>query len=177
MATIRVDIKEAGALFRRMGERLPGTIEKGVRSFVARAKPMMVQATDQAVPANPRGVGRGAVNTGNYRRRWKAEVLRGERLPGAVVANDTPYAGVIEYGRRAGARMPPVDALARWAQRKLGMPYKKAKGIAFAIAKSIKRRGLKPRYVLTRRLQQRKLENAFREEVMRALIVALTPRA
>lgn len=173
MATIKVDIGQAAELFKKLGrERVPRAVERGVRSFLARAKPMMVLAGDQARPANPRGIGTGAFNTGNYRRSWQTEMGREDGLPTAIIRNAAPYAGVIEYGRRAGAKAPPISVIEPWVRRKLGVPFKKARSVAFLIARSIKRRGLKPRYVLTSRTQQFKLEKAFREEVVRSLIDA-----
>jgi len=54
------------------------------------------------------------------------------------------YAENIEYGRMPGS-MPPVDSLITWVKRKLGITNsKEARGIAWAIAKSIKKRGIDP---------------------------------
>lgn len=49
------------------------------------------------------------------------------------------YGYVQEYGRRAGSRMPPVNALKRWAIAKTG-----DEDMAFPIARSIARKGTKP---------------------------------
>ncbi len=54
-----------------------------------------------------------------------------------------PYAEAVEYGRSPGT-MPPVDALVKWVERKLGVNPKEAKSVAFAIAKNIKERGILP---------------------------------
>lgn len=170
MPTIRVDIGRASALLEALANRAPRALERGVKSFLLRAKPIMVEATNTARPANPARKGTGAFNTGNYRQRWKATLTRTEGLPGALISNDTPYAGVIEYGRRAGARAPPVKVLEPWVRRKLGIPYKQARSVAYLISRAIKRRGLRPRYVLTSRATSFKLERAFKEEVTRALI-------
>lgn len=173
MATRSIDIGQASGLLKQLGADLRNkALGRGVRSFAARAKPLMVLATDKARSANPKGLGVGAVDTANYRRRWKTEVTTSNGLPAALIVNDAPYAGVIEYGRRAGQRAPPSRVLEPWVRRKLGVPAKAAPGVAFLIARSIKRRGLKPRYVLTARSQTNKLEKAFKEEILREMIAA-----
>jgi hypothetical protein len=54
------------------------------------------------------------------------------------------YGASVEFGRRAGARMPPVDALMGWVGR-----HPRGRGTrrqqAFALARSIQRRGIRPR--------------------------------
>ena len=66
---------------------------------------------------------------------------------------------VMEHGRRPGARRPPIDAIERWVHRKgladgfskQGRRRKKKgqanreRGIAFAIARSIAKKGIKAR--------------------------------
>jgi hypothetical protein len=55
----------------------------------------------------------------------------------------TPYAPVIEYGRKPGT-MPPVDAIKLWVVRKLGISGKEADSAAWGIAKNIAKRGFSP---------------------------------
>ena len=56
------------------------------------------------------------------------------------------YGANVEFGRRAGAKMPPVDALLGWVVRHgLARSPKQARGVAFAIARKIARRGIPPR--------------------------------
>lgn len=169
MATIEVDLKAAGALFRRMGDRVPGIVRRGLLSAALQAQTILVRATDTAPPASANG-SRGAFNYGDYRRAWKARPDTRAGSQGLLVSNDRPYAGVIEYGRRAGARRPPSEPIARWAQRKLGLPYARAKGIAFVIAKRIGERGLRPRRVLTSRTTTSLLIEAMRRDVLRELL-------
>ncbi len=64
--------------------------------------------------------------------------------------SDLVYAPVMEFGRRAGARQPPVDALLSWVTQKLGVPSGKARGVAFVIARSIARKGIKGRGFMKR---------------------------
>ncbi len=53
------------------------------------------------------------------------------------------YAEPVHFGRNPGS-MPPPHALEKWVQRKLGVPAKQAKTVAFKIALSIKKRGVMP---------------------------------
>lgn len=54
-----------------------------------------------------------------------------------------PHAEAVEFGRSPGI-MPPPSALEKWCERKLGVNPKEAKSVAFAIALSIKERGIEP---------------------------------
>jgi hypothetical protein len=78
----------------------------------------------------------GVMDRGHYKLGFKARATRN----GAELRNDAPHAAVIEYGRRPGSRMPPVEAIRGWARRK-GLP----KGVAFLIARSIARKGIPPK--------------------------------
>lgn len=54
------------------------------------------------------------------------------------------YAESVEFGRNPGS-MPPVDPLVKWVRRKLGVRnLQEAQSIAWAISKSIKKRGIAP---------------------------------
>ena len=69
-------------------------------------------------------------------------ITGGGTLFGQVIS-PLPYAIVqMETGRRAGAPFPPLDAIALWAQRKLGLPEAQAKRAAYPIARAIAQRGL-----------------------------------
>lgn len=172
MAIIQVELRDAADLFRAMGSRAPAAIHRGLLSAAMQAKPIMVRQTDTAPPASRRG-SRGAVNTGNYRQAWKAAPDSKGGSQGLLVANTSPYAGVIEYGRRRGAKAPPLEPIARWAQRKLGLPYKRARGIAFVIARRISQRGLLARRVLTSRTTTDLLLTAVKRNVLREIIRTL----
>jgi hypothetical protein len=68
----------------------------------------------------------------------KAIVSKTSRMRGEVgIAEEAEkYGYVREYGRRPGSRMPPPNALKKWARIKLG-----DEGLAFPVAKSIARKG------------------------------------
>lgn len=89
------------------------------------------------VEKTPRGVGGGAGLAGSIH----GEVAgRGNPVTGKW---GTPLAHgeVVEKGRTAGKRMPPVEPIARWAQRKLGVPADEARSVGFVIARSIAEHG------------------------------------
>ena len=51
------------------------------------------------------------VDRGTYRRSFRV----GKTPDGALVYNPLPYAAVIEFGRRAGSRPPPIDTIIEYA--------------------------------------------------------------
>lgn len=159
---VRLTVKQFAAHLSRLGAGFQPAVVHALQSGALRAVPLLQQATAQAPPASDRG-SVGAVNTGFYRTAWSAR----SRPDGAVIANAAPYAGVIEYGRRAGAKTPPAEAIARWAQRKLGLSEEEARAAAFPIARAIARRGLRERRVLRSVLPD--LPGILKEEIERAL--------
>ena len=78
------------------------------------------------------------------------------------------YPVVIEFGRRPGAKMPPPSALERWVHLVLGVPDNKAASVAFNVARSIARKGIKGR-----RFMQRGYE-ASKSIIMQYFAAALT---
>lgn len=140
---IKISLDAYARYLGRIAGELPTAARRGLLSAAYRTQAKAQDATRQAPPASHRG-SPGAVSTGNYLRSWK--VAPTER--GAVLRNWAPYAGIIERGRRAGAPMPPPQALARWAQLKLGLSRKEAESAGWAMAREIARRGLRPRRVL-----------------------------
>ena len=130
--------------------------------------PRLVQQSVDAVrPHKP-------VSTGVYRAGWRVEKL----VDGAALMNGVLYAGIIEHGRRPGKGVSKEgqEAIARWVhlhgmdqwddnqgmRRKLKRTKRdraskrllkdkqesRARGIAFLIARAIKRRGLPAKNVL-----------------------------
>ena len=85
-----------------------------IRKTVKLAGPRAVQAEIEAIS------GRRPVDRGTYRRSFRFEDITG----GAVAYNFSPYASIIERGRRPGGKMPPVDLIAEWVRRKrIGVQY------------------------------------------------------
>jgi hypothetical protein len=64
-----------------------------------------------------------------------------------VVGPSVRYGAPVEFGRRAGARMPPVNALIGWVQRHFHAPRERVAAAtlqreAFGLARAISRRGI-----------------------------------
>ena len=80
------------------------------------------------------------VNTGTLRQSIQP-VIRGQ-APSFVGEVGSPliYGWPVERGRRPG-KMPPVDAIELWVNRKLGLQGNEAKSVAFLVARAIGRRG------------------------------------
>ena len=164
MATERVfaDAKQWAAFQRRLGKAFTPAALKGIRAGGLRCIPLLHRSTETAPPASTGG-GTGAVDTGDYKRRWRTSPLPN----GVEVFNDAPEAGVIELGRRPGSRPPPSSVLQPWVRRKLGLSDAQAKGVAFVVARAIGRRGLRARRVMARALP------AMRKAVMAEVKLAL----
>ena len=68
-----------------------------------------------------------------------------------IVGSNAPHAAVTEYGRTAGAKMPPPNALRGWARRHRmldGLNDKEIESILFVIARAIKDNPHAPRPAL-----------------------------
>jgi hypothetical protein len=136
---VKIDMKQFVEQTRRMTEELMPTAIEGAYLAALRGVGIMQRRTREAPPANPAGKGSGgAVNTGDFLRRWKAEQLS----DGARTYNESPYGPVIEHGRRAPKKPPPKEVIVRWIQRRLGKTEDEARSIAFVVARAIGKRGL-----------------------------------
>lgn len=80
---------------------------------------------------------------------------------------DEEYPAVMEFGRRPGAKMPPVDALVRWVHLKIRPGEEYERGVAFAIACKIGREGIKGK-----RFMRKGFEKA-KERVIKFFVAAL----
>lgn len=112
------------------------------RAMLATANRVVGVILTEVIPGlNPQ-----PVDKGMYRAGWRAKKVTG----GAEVYNNTPHAPIIEYGARAenikvGKAM--IDALTKWVIRK-GIVGKgkgakdQARSVAFAIANSMKKKGI-----------------------------------
>lgn len=139
MVTLRMNIRQLPGWLKKLHRQYPIAVRTGLRAAASKSQQYITSTgIEQAQPYPP-------VDRGMYRRAWKVQ-----RTPeGAKLYNSMPYAAIIEYGRRPGGRLPPVDILAEWVRRKLGVKNKKeAQGIAWAIARKIASKGTAPRYVL-----------------------------
>lgn len=143
--TLRIDIHQAPAWVAQLSKEMRAGARKGLYSAALRTQQLIVGEIIPQTKPMP-------VDTGAYKAAWR--VSRTE--DGASLENTLPYAPVIEYGARAqnikiGRAM--IDALAAWVRRKgIGGSGKgrnrkpasegDARSIAWAIAMSMKRRGI-----------------------------------
>jgi hypothetical protein len=103
----RISIGALAAHVRELPEKRRQAAIQAIRNAVKmRGEPMIQTAIDAVRPHPP-------VNTGDYRRRWRAI-----NIPdGARLQNSSAIAGVIEHGRRPGKGVSRegIEALMRWA--------------------------------------------------------------
>lgn len=121
--------------FERWLQRFPADVApavlEGLQEAGLQASALVVEQID-AMGLTDTGGLRQSVNTRN--------------IPdGIEIRVDAPYAAVVEYGRRPGARMPPIEPIRLWAVRKLGMDPDDAAEAAFGIALSIAIAGTEPK--------------------------------
>lgn len=134
--TFRVLAKDLGKMERKLLREYPIEIQKSLKS----AGGLIVRLLKE------RTVALGVWDRGKMYRGWRSKA-EPKKL---AVFNTEPHAVYVEHGRRAGARMPPVTPILMWVYRHLGVADpKQARSIAFAIAKSIARRGIAARPILT----------------------------
>lgn len=134
----------------QMRKAAKGAAQRGV-SFIVRV------AIPNAQPHAP-------FDRGLYSNSWKdTPIPKGHRL-----YSDSPYAGIIEWGRRPGA-WPPIQPIREWVYRKMRHGSTRGKGaktwtrkntakggsqeselnsIAFLIARHIKEHGIPPKHIL-----------------------------
>lgn len=138
--TERITINQAPAWAKRLEGKMHDAALKGVRSAGQR----LVAHVQEVVDAEPRK----PVDKAIYRGAWRAKQVPN----GSLVYNDAPHASIVEDGVRAenvkvGRKM--IDALADWVDRhgmvrdvgKAGRAAA-ARSVAFAIANSMKVRGI-----------------------------------
>lgn len=116
--------------------------------------------------------------TGNLIKSVRGEVVVEGDVYSAVL-NVADYYKYVEWGRKAGGKMPPISAILKWVQVKPVIPRPDTlsrrvptqKQLAWAIAKSIQRNGIPPTYSLrdtndvTFRAFESKLKQALTEDL------------
>lgn len=88
----------------------------------------------------------GLVDLGAYKAGFKVS----KRTTGPQLLNDTPYAAVIEHGRRPMRPGPPIGPIRAWARRKLSLSGPDLERAAWAIQRAIHRRGTPPHKIMFR---------------------------
>ena len=88
----------------------------------------------------------GSVVTGNLRASGKVQKVDDKTLDVGFFSldSDKGYASYVEYGRKPG-KMPPPNILEAWAYKKFRLSHKEARSMAWALARSIAKKGTKAR--------------------------------
>jgi hypothetical protein len=151
---------------------------KAMRIAAERVRGMYVGRVDRAK----------LVDTGRLKSSFIVEPLAN----GALLANAAPYFDVMDQGRRAGGKLPPLEPILQWVLRKRLLKtrtgtgrtrasvnrsaklLKEAKGLAFVIRRSIARKGIAPREITTRPNTASKIAAAINDAVNEAMR-AVTP--
>lgn len=127
-------------LLRKM-DRLPAEVQR--ECFRA------MQSASLDIIADAKGNLRvnGSVVTGNLRASGKVQKVDDKTLDVGFFssdARDKGYASYVEHGRKPG-KMPPPDILEAWAYKKFRLSHKDARSMAWALARSIAKKGTKAR--------------------------------
>jgi len=148
--------------FQRQILKIAPELEKAViRGFRSAALRMVSVVVEEIETASPHS----AVDRGELRNSVDYRPLDN----GAIVQVSAPHAGIIEYGTRPF--WPPEAPIVAWVLRKgLADSPKAAKGIAYAIRKSISEKGIAPRHYFAKAFERAK--QITKVEVSRALIEA-----
>lgn len=163
---VKIPIRDLPKYMRELGDSFGPSLLAGLTSAAVRSVATLTTETDR----------KQAFNTGAYRRGWNHGTAMSIGQASAVIRvfNDVPYSGVIELGRRKGAKMPwlrtvPLEAqpIYMWCISKLGMTADEAAKAAKPIAWSIKRKGITGKYVMRNVLPQLAKDGA--EEVAKSL--------
>ena len=88
------------------------------------------------------------VNQGALRNSLNHQIV--SPFPNLVGSVGSPlqYAETMEFGRKPGSRLPPVDAIELWVYRKgIERDREKTRGVAWAIAKHIAKHGIEGRHM------------------------------
>ena len=127
-------------LLRKM-DRLPAEVQR--KCF----KAMQSASLDIIADAKGNLRANGSVVTGNLRASGKVQKVDEKTLDVGFFSSDVEnkgYARYVEYGRKPG-KMPPPDILEAWAYKKFRLSHKDARSMAWALARSIAKKGTKAR--------------------------------
>ena len=126
-------------LLRKM-DRLPAEVQRECFKAMQRASLDIIADAKSNLRVN------GSVVTGDLRASGKVEKVDDKTLDVGFFSSDSDkgYARDVEYGRKPG-KMPPPDILEAWAYKKFRLSHKDARSMAWALARSIAKKGTKAR--------------------------------
>ena len=159
--TVRMDIGDLTAAQRRLADQFPTAILAALESVTAFAEQELVAESNRLAFFN-----------GQYSRGWTRDRASGSGARyRARVYNPTPYAPVIELGRRPGRAPPPADALRTWVQRVLAPPLDQLDRTVERVRWGIARKGTPAKRVMASvmdRIQDR-VPRIFADELFAAM--------
>lgn len=130
MSATLVELRNLGRFEQKLADKgLDGDVRRGLKTAGGK-----ILSELRALTA-----ARGIRDTGNFAGGW-GTVVNGLDL---VVFNAASNAEFVEHGRAPGAAMPPLGPIGEWLQRR-----GKSATLAFVVARSISRRGIKARPVM-----------------------------
>ena len=126
-------------LLRKM-DRLPAEVQRECFKAMQRASLDIIADAKSNLRVN------GSVVTGNLRASGKVQKVDDKTLDVGFFSSDSDkgYASYVEYGRKPG-KMPPPDIIEAWAYKKFRLSHKDARSMAWALARSIAKKGTKAR--------------------------------
>ena len=164
--TFKVGPKSLGLYERKLGQRYREVVRLGLRVGGTQALAHVRGLSQMMVPKF----------TGKFSESWQGQPISWH---GYRIRNTAPHGPPVDFGRRPGAAMPPLKAIEKWVAMRFGISMVQYRGrggrfvasparrVAFLVARSIARKGIRPRYVSDRALY------GMSQRVYLALVLAL----
>jgi hypothetical protein len=141
--------------FQRYSQQLGRVFLAAAQRGLIKSQPGLMVAVHEStlrtkgVAPSTRGRVMPAIATGRYSNSWRVgrPYRSGIKEISMRMFSASEYAGVIEFGRRVGAKMPPSSAIDRWLRAKgidVGMSPSARRRFIFYVRRAISRRGLQP---------------------------------
>lgn len=131
MPTVKAEMRGMEELDAKLGRFHPLFIAE-VKALMVTSLDLMNQLVVKYTPVGATAALRGSIS--DFMEGTPETTLMGHVVHGVL------YGDVVEVGRQPG-KMPPPGAIELWVVRKLGLSGEEATSAAFAIARSIGRRG------------------------------------
>jgi len=114
----------------------PERLAPAIAAALAESGAVLEKEVGSRTPQGVGGAGSG------LRASWFSELREGPFKSELVFGSSLAYAIPVEFGRRPGQRMPPIQALIPWVEKFLTLKEgETVEGVAFVIARSIARKG------------------------------------
>ena len=133
MVSFELSIRTQGSLLTdpTVGQRFDREITATLQELGALGQNRVVSRTPAGISAGGGGL-RGSIFTELH----GTPAARGQRIASSVY-----YAPIVELGRRAGQKRPPLGPIMLWLQRRVGVRGPDLRSAAFLVARKIGRSG------------------------------------